>query len=211
MKTKTIYLSTTFVIVWFAIILQFILGMKLWLDQGMTVFGSVVQFFSFFTILSNILVGLCVGSLLATAFSGSNNFLTRPPVLTAVTVYITVVGLGYAFLLRHLWNPQGLQWVADELLHSVSPILFVLFWLIFVPKKELNYTHILSWMVFPFLYIVFILIRGALADTYPYPFIDVNELGYVQVTTTMLVFTGAFIFLSAMFVLAGKVISKMKE
>jgi len=36
---------------------------------------------------------------------------------------MTMVGAGYTLLLRHLWNPQGAQKLADILLHDVVPVL----------------------------------------------------------------------------------------
>ena len=35
---------------------------------------------------------------------------------------VVVVGLSYHFLLRALWNPQGLQWVADVTLPALREV-----------------------------------------------------------------------------------------
>jgi hypothetical protein len=48
--------------------------------------------------------------------------------------YIAIVGIVYRLLLRQLWNPQGMQWVADVLLHDVIPAGYVLYWLLFAPQ-----------------------------------------------------------------------------
>ena len=50
--------------------------------------------------------------------------------------YIAIVGIIYRLLLRQLWNPQGMQWVADVILHDVIPVGYVLYWLLFAPGRN---------------------------------------------------------------------------
>jgi hypothetical protein len=38
----------------------------------------------------------------------------------------------------------------------------------------------LIWLIFPILYFLYILLRGAISNAYPYPFLDVGKLGYDQ-------------------------------
>src|SRR4051812_38806133 len=97
-----------------------------------------------------------------------------------MAVYITVVGLVYNLILRQLWKPAGLQFVDDELLHSVIPFLFILYWLMFVPKSELKWKDVLFWLIYPLIYLICILIRGALSGFYPYPFINTDDIGYYE-------------------------------
>ncbi len=37
------------------------------------------------------------------------------------------------------------------------------------------------WQFFPIIYFIYILLRGAITNIYPYPFLDVAKLGYDQV------------------------------
>jgi hypothetical protein len=62
------------------------------------------------------------------------------------------VGVTYSLLLRSLWSPQGGQRVADILLHDLMPIMYVAYWLIFVPKGSLLWKNTLSWTIYPLLY-----------------------------------------------------------
>jgi len=91
-----------------------------------------------------------------------------------------VVGLVYNSILRFLWNPQGLQWIVDELLHSVIPLLFIVFWLLIVPKGKFQWKNVLAWLLYPLIYLVFVLLRGLPSSFYPYPFIDVDKIGYYK-------------------------------
>ncbi|MGE0240648.1 MAG: Pr6Pr family membrane protein, partial [Parvibaculaceae bacterium] len=74
---------------------QFAQTMSLSLAAGRGVWGSLVFFFSFFTILSNILAVLCLA---ASAYSGASRplaFFRSPGVQTAVALYMLVVAVIY--------------------------------------------------------------------------------------------------------------------
>jgi hypothetical protein len=92
-----------------------------------------------------------------------------------------MVGAVYSILLRNSWNPEGLDKLADIVLHDVVPVMYVTFWIFFVPKSGLRWKNLLSWAIYPIIYFVWILIRGAISDRYPYPFVDAGQLGYPQV------------------------------
>jgi hypothetical protein len=114
----------------------------------------------------------------------------------------------YNLILRFLWNPQGLEQVVDELLHTVIPILFILLWLIFISKARLKWKNIFTWLIFPFLYLIYILIRGSFAKYYPYPFLDVNQLGYGQVSLNSLGMLVLFLLASILLVAIDRFIKK---
>jgi len=116
---------------WFAIIAQFYLIIK---NRVASIPETIIRFFSFFTILTNIFVALCCTLLLLNPNSGLRNFFSKQNTFTAIAVYITIVGVVYNLILRFLWKPEGLQWIVDELLHTAIPILFILLWFFFIPK-----------------------------------------------------------------------------
>ena len=186
---------------WLAVIAQFYLII---VHRTTTVPETVVRFFSYFTILTNILVALSFTALLLRPGSQWRAFFSRADVQTALAVYIAVVGLVYNLILRATWKPEGLQRVVDELLHSVMPLLYVLFWFIYVSRHALEWKRVPYWLIYPFIYFVYVLIRGALSGFYPYPFINVKEHGYVLVLLNSVNVLGAFLLLSVLFVLIGK-------
>ncbi len=93
---------------------------------------------------------------------------------------IALVALAYHFLLSHVWNPQGLQWLADLLLHYLTPALYCAYWLFVAPKRSLAWWSPLAWSVYPLLYFAYVLLRGAVLGSYPYYFIDASALGYAR-------------------------------
>ena len=156
--------------------------------------GGLVSFFSYFTVLSNTLVATVLTCELTSRESAARRWFLQPWVSSGIAVSIAVVGLAYSLLLRHLWHPEGWQLLADELLHDIMPLLFLVYWWCCVPKGTLRLGHIALWVMYPLVYFAYALLRGHLLAAYPYPFIDVSTLGYPQV------------FLNAAGILAGFVV-----
>jgi hypothetical protein len=195
-----IYLTIIAFIGWFALILQLYLIIQ---NRVVSIPETIVRYFSYFTLLTNILVALYCSYVLLKPDSRLGKFFSRSGVVTAITLYITVVGIVYNTILRNLWNPEGLEMIADELLHLVIPIMFLLYWLLFTAKGKLKW-NTFSWLLYPLFYFIWILIFGALSGFYPYPFINVTELGYNKVILHSGILTGGFLLLSLLFVALDK-------
>lgn len=192
MKKGLIVCITLFTMV--AVVLQYYLMIT---TRETSILESTVRFFTYFTILTNTIVAIYFGLLLFKKEALKELNFKR---LTAVTVYITIVGLVYQTLLRHTWSPTGLQKIVDELLHSVNPILVILFWFLCVKSNRIKYNNIWKWLVFPLFYLIFVLIRGYFSNFYPYPFLDVYNLGLLPVLLNSLGITLLFILISALFI-----------
>lgn len=142
---------------------------------------ETIRYYSYMTVWTNIFVTLCFGAVSFFTAASWAAFFRRTVVQTGTAVYIIVVGLAYHFLLSATFNPTGLEWFGDLLLHYINPLLYVIFWLVAVEKHESSYALALKWLVFPMAYFVYSLIRGFITDWYPYFFVDVTTLGYPQV------------------------------
>jgi hypothetical protein len=168
-------------IAWFAIVSQFSISIPLLLAQGMTNGEAVWRMFGYLTILTNVLVAVSCTVLLLKPDSALGQYFSRPGVQTAVTLYIIIVGLGYNVLLRNHAPFTGLHRLSDEGLHTVVPLLYVLYWSLFVPKQGLQVKDSLLWLVYPLAYFVMAMLRGGSSGFYPYPFLNVTHLGYARV------------------------------
>ena len=93
--------------------------------------------------------------------------------------------------------------MADELLHSIVPALVIFFWIYYENKKTIKYINILQWLIYPIIYLLFILIRGFFSDYYPYPFVDVVALGYIKVVLNSAILIAIFAIISALFIKIG--------
>ncbi|MDO7897755.1 Pr6Pr family membrane protein [Pseudomonas citrulli] len=163
------------------------LGIQLYLillgrwELGASLLGGLVNCFSFFTVLTNTLVAVVLAWELTPRPSPVRRWFLGPGVSSGIAVSIALVSLAYNLLLRHLWQPEGWQFVADELLHDVVPVLYLVYWWRWVPKGSLRPGHIGLWVLYPLVYFAYVLFRGHVLAAYPYPFIDVAKLGYPQV------------------------------
>ena len=204
-KSEQIFLAVGAFTVWFSVIAQLYLAIE---NRTVAVSEALIRYFSYFTIQTNILVATCFTVLLLNPSSTWGRLFSGNLVRTAICTYITFVGVTYNILLRHLWQPTGLQHLVDELLHSVIPIIFILYWQIFVPKAGLQWKTALRWLIYPVVYVVVMLGRGALSGFYPYPFIDVTVLGYPRVLLNGFGLIIAFLLLSFLFIAIGKLINR---
>ena len=172
-----------------ALLLQFVLTLNLRLATGDSLVGTLVFFFTFFTILTNIMLVLMYLSEVAGA-----GWLVwwRSPVTRAMMAgAIALVGIFNHLVLAELQDLTGLSLLADTLLHYVTPALFVLWWLLFQPKGKLRLADIPAMLLPTLIWLVWAMLRGAVIGQYPYPILDAGKLGYGAVAINCLfVFIG---------------------
>ncbi|HEV7974411.1 Pr6Pr family membrane protein [Amycolatopsis sp.] len=140
--------------------------------------GRLVNLLFFFTIESNVIVG--VTSLLLTLNPRRTSTLFRVLRLDGI-VAITVTFVVFHVALADLQELSGSAAVANVLLHTASPVLCVLGWLLFGPRRRGGSRLVVLALIFPLCYIALTLIRGPIVDFYPYPFLDVRIHGYLRV------------------------------
>lgn len=152
--------------------------------------GRVVNVFCFFTVQSNILVMITCGLLAVRLDRRSMVF--RSLRLTGL-LCITVTGIVFHLTLKDLQDLHGSAAVADNLLHTASPVLTVLGWLAFGPRRMITGRVILGAALFPLAWCAFALIRGPFYDYYPYPFVNVIDLGYARVLLNIVIIAVLFL------------------
>jgi hypothetical protein len=135
------------------------------------------NFFSFFTIQSNILgvVALCLLVLVRPenrtgSFDGARG---------AAVLYMAITGVVFALLLSGLQEElqTTIPWV-DFVVHKLMPVVLVVDWIIDPPRNGLPKWVAAAWLAYPLAWLVYTLVRGEIVDWYPYPFVDVGKLGY---------------------------------
>jgi hypothetical protein len=208
---KIILIAIIAFTVWFALALQLYILVANATVNDMTAGQAIGRFFLFFTILTNILVAVSLTVLLLSPRSATGRFFAKPSVITAIAVYIFIVGLVYNIELRKVWHPQGLQKLVDEWLHIAVPFLFILYWLLWAPKKGLQWMHAFSWLRLPAVYLLYIMLRGGIEGFYPYPFFNANELTFGRVFMNSVGLLFLFIFSGLMFIAISKRISQQSE
>jgi hypothetical protein len=175
------FAATAALLGWLALALQLLLSIQLTIANGQGALTGIWIYFGYFTILTNVLAALALTAAAHGPRGAFGRFFTRPGVHTAIAMSIAIVAAIYNVMLRQLWQPQGWQIVADNILHVVMPALFLLYWWLAVPKATLRWPQVMVWQLYPAAYFAYVLVRGAVNHWYPYPFLDVGKLGYLRV------------------------------
>jgi hypothetical protein len=134
------------------------------------------NFFSFFTIQSNLLAG-AVFILLATVWQ-QNRTETTTLIRGAAVAYMSTTFVVYGLLLAGYDEELQLviPWV-NNVVHRIVPLVLLIDWMIDRPQNRLTFRRCLVWMAYPLAYLAYSLIRGPIVDWYPYPFLDPDEAG----------------------------------
>ena len=158
------------IVCWAGLAVQFSASYAKIHDLGLT-FWALARYF---TIITNLLVAVVMTG----AATGGQ---PSPKLLGGLTLALIFVGLVYVFLLEGLQHLTGPALVADFLLHKLAPALMTFWWLLFAPRARLKWNGPVWWSLYPLCYFAYIVLRGRLDHRYPYPFIDVEKLGWLQV------------------------------
>ncbi len=163
---------------------------------GRDVVTTVVNFFSFFTILSNVAAVLVLAWAAVWLFARGRAAASEPRflalALASVTTYMLVTGVVYNVLLRGIALPQGttVPW-SNEVLHVVGPLFLLADLFLGAKRRALRWRAIAAILVFPIAWVAYTLVRGPLTTNtvtgdpwwYPYPFLDPHgfSTGYLAV------------------------------
>ena len=177
-----------------AIVGQLDTSLHFWAANGVTnVPLAIVNFFSFFTILSNVgaIVVMLLGAYLLLTRKGQGpdwfNLLRA-----SVATYMIITGIVYNLLLRGIQLPQGqtLEW-SNEVLHVAVPIALLLDWLFTPGRGPIAWNQLWKILVFPIVWVVYTMVRGPFTPNeltgatywYPYPFLNpyTSHNGYLSV------------------------------
>ncbi|MCZ9955320.1 Pr6Pr family membrane protein [Brachyspira hyodysenteriae] len=120
----------------------------------------------------------------------------------AVTMSITVTFLVYHFLLSPTADDyKGLYYIRNIILHYILPIMTIFDYIIFDKKGIYKIVDPLLWLIIPFVYFAFILIRARIGSPfsdgsyYPYFFVDIDKYGLKTVLRNVFFITLFFDFL----------------
>lgn len=151
------------------------------------------NFFGYFTIQSNLLMSVVW---LAAGFARRDI-----PVIDYLraftTTYVAIVGLVYALLLAPLGAAGGVPvpW-ANVMMHIVVPIVAVVDWIVVGDRHPLRWRALPLVLIYPLVWIVVVLIRGATDGWFPYPFLDPQN-GYGSIAIVVVAITAAAIAVGA--------------
>lgn len=165
--------------------------------------SSIVNFFSYFTNLSNLLAAIVI--IIGAVYLIIHRKLTvRDEIVRGTSVAcMALVGIVFSVLLRNVDLGHLLPWV-NIVLHYIMPVVIMVDWLYQPPNTKLTFKQTLLWLIFPLLYLVYSIIRGAIVGFYAYPFFNpLKSGGYVGVTFYCIGIAITFFFLSWLLMILG--------
>ncbi|MEO3785286.1 Pr6Pr family membrane protein [Actinocorallia sp. B10E7] len=166
----------------------------------------------YFTNQSNVYLGIVAALTGWRLWSGRREL--PPPVLTSAILFICITGLIYNVVLAPTAEPKhGFAAFSNAVLHMATPVLGLLGWLAFARHGALRYVHAAIWLVYPLGYFAFAIIRGMFVTSgdlrYPYPFLDVLELGYAGVVVNAVTYAALFFVLGSLLVTMDRMLGRI--
>ncbi len=166
--------------------------------RGQTYAETAWDMARFFTILTNLLI----------AWTWTRAALRRegihPPWVASLTLASLIVGAVYHLLLAHLIDFEGIGWFADHGLHAVVPLACLAWWIAFAPKRRLVYADLPIFVLWPSIYMAYVLARGSVEGRYPYPFMDLTDLSQAAVATNLAGLTLVLLIGGVIFIMIGR-------
>ena len=190
------------------LVLQFWLSMQLAMANGRNFPGFLGHFFAFYTILTNvILVLIYLSEVLPTPRLA---LLRQPVVRGMMAANIALVALYVYFVLRHLATLDGLNLLADTILHYLCPTLYLLWWLVAQPHGTLRWSNLPAMLLPTLVYFIYVMARGVWVQQYPYPILNAVELGYPQVLLNAVYMTVALVVLCLTVIALDQVLGRRR-
>jgi hypothetical protein len=139
------------------------------------------NFFGFFTMQSNIFAGAVMAVVAVTVLVGRKQSKNLELARACGTTYIALVGIVYNTLLTGLEGGVSLEW-ANWVLHVAFPIYAVLDWVLFSDRTAQPWKRFWLVLVYPIVWLIVVLARGATDGWVPYPFLSpAQDGGYATV------------------------------
>jgi len=160
------------------------------------------NFFGYFTVQSNLL--LAAVFLVVVLARAQVHVRTSTTLRACATTLIVIVGLVYATLLAPLGAAGGvaLPW-ANTVLHVFTPLYGIVDWLAFRDRVPLPLNRLWVVLLYPLVWLVVVLVRGATDGWVPYPFLDPAH-GYAAVAITCIGIFLAFLLVGSLVFWASK-------
>jgi len=187
-----------------SIVAQYIVFQPLFRQMGLGPISSALGMLMFLTILTNLMMIAVYWSSFARSTGRIVTFFDQTGVRTAIAAHIALVAIVYVTVIRgHLaLTPPML--VTDALLHYVAPVFYLGWWWLLPAKQSVKYSNIPGWMVWPVVYLAFIMTAGSTSGAYIYPILDMNRLGMTMVACNIALLLCLLALISACLVFIAK-------
>jgi len=164
-----------------------------------------VNMFRYFTIQSNFIVALYFGLNCSNRLKNNKVF---DALLGGVVIYITITFIVFLTLLEPIYNPEGLSLIGSTFSHYIVPILVIFYLVYFRSEYSFMIKDIIYWIIYPVMYLVFLIVYGSITGDYIYPFFQVSVVGVTGLIIVIIIMVFFFVFVSFLLV---KILSKKEN
>jgi hypothetical protein len=172
-RVRRVFLGIAALIGWVSLALQLDRNIRDAYTSGQTLLHGVAHFATFFTTTTNV---FAAGVLTLALVGGKCE--PKPATKAAVASYMLLVFTIFALLLDGNKHRTGIDWLANTGVHYVMPLLMLVNWLAGTPHGSLNWRQPFTWIAYPAVYFVYMLLRGLFAGDFPYWFLNPARVGW---------------------------------
>ncbi|GAB3871716.1 Pr6Pr family membrane protein [Terrabacter terrigena] len=165
---------------------------------------QIRRYFSYFTIQANLLVAVSTYLLVRVRRDSQVLRVLR----LASLIGITVTGIVAAVALPPSPSYTTGSLVCDRLLHIVVPVLTFVGWVAFGPRGLVARADVLPSLIWPIVWLVATLTLGPVVHWYPYPFINVDRIGYGSALLSCTAIAALFLALATLALWADRRLSR---
>lgn len=170
--------------------------------------GDIIEslkYFRYFTLQSNFIVFLYFLILMVSKKTRSIKFQNY---FGAVLIYITITMSVFIIFLEPVYNPEGFRIFGSIFAHYITPSLVIIYF--FKERNTYNFKmkDIITWIIYPILYVIYIVIHGSSTGDYLYPFFQVETVGILGLIISITAITVLFLIMSFLLV---KIVSKREN
>ena len=212
----------------FSIVYKFLTILSIIVGVGINLIKttSIISMISYYTIQSNI---ICLISFIYFVYLEIRNKTKNDRyylIKGAITVAILITGIIYRFALipnnfqMDVSNAVTSKNISNIFVHTVSPVMILLDYILFDEKGHLKISYSLYWLLIPINYVIYVYIYGSLggkfyniggSERFAYFFLDYVQIGIKKVIAfdfSMIVF---ILIISLLLVYIDKIIDKIKK
>ena len=164
--------------------------------------------FVYFTIQSNMIAGFCL--FLSVVFP--ENFKVKSTLKGISLFAIIITGIIYNFVLYKIykdWGTIGYSF-SRTVLHVVSPIGYIIDWLLFDEHGYMKWRYILLWFAYPIVYCVASIFAVSMMNFSIYSFFSISN-GYLPLVKWLSIFLGIFIIIGLLIVSLDKTLKSISN
>ena len=170
---------------------------------------TVWKYLSYYTTLSNILVFVWFAALTLKEQLPFSEFADNPNIASAITFYIVTVGVANYLLFG--WQELSLiERISDLLVHAITPIISLVYWMFFIDKEGLQHSFLAYWLIFPLAYAFYTILHGKWSQFYPYEFTNIQLLGYKKVLLNTFALSISLVIGGTLFIFLGQFIGRLQ-